>query len=226
MRFIPIGIVVASLAASARSQPIATEVSVPTMAGGYSESLGVTLPPFRRGNFFFQPSPSLAGPPLLPGFGPPVTPSTFQFGRLRLTGGQSSRRFLGGTTAGVTTMDGVPGAIRSQTLTPFVTGLTPVVGTNRLGDTGDIGAAGRSATLSRIATANREADRQKLRQRLRRAERAEAKGDLRTARANYRSALPLAAPPLAATIRQRMLDLPQTARSNRSIEKRNELPNP
>ena len=49
-------------------------------------------------------------------------------GTLGFTFGQGSSRTITSTTPSVTLMDGVPGGITSQTIRPFVTGITPVVG--------------------------------------------------------------------------------------------------
>lgn len=149
------------------------------------------------------------------GFGPPINPSRITLpvpgGRLSIFGGQSSSRSIVSQSASVTTMDGVPGSIVSQQLTPFVTGVTPVVGGRGPGGSGSgsgsglgsVPVAGSAATqqvvrrISESAAARQNATLQRF---LRRAELGQRRGNVRMMRANYRSAMRIADPATAARI--------------------------
>ena len=143
------------------------------------------------------------------GFGPPINPSRITLpvpgGRLSIFGGQSSSRSIVSQSASVTTMDGVPGSIVSQQLTPFVTGVTPVVGGRGPGGSGlgSVPVAGSAATqqvvrrISESAAAKQNATLQRF---LRRAELGQRRGNVRMMRANYRSAMRIADPATAARI--------------------------
>ena len=129
-----------------------------------------------------------------------------------LTGGfsQGSIRSNVSTSASVTTMDGMPGFISSQTVRPFVTGITPVVGGQVFG--GQViggqrflstmpplppspaqafGAYRQSqmAELQHRQSVQNDAVQKKAEQAFDRGMRAEEEGNLRMARANYRNAL-------------------------------------
>ena len=193
---------------SVEAQLIRQQVDNVGWQSGFSESFGLQWG-LRGPNFQFQ----TGGPPLIPPFGPPVVPSSIGLGgpggSLRLFGGQSSSQSVVGTSASVTTMNGVPGMIQDQTLRPFVTGFTPVVGAANT-PLASIAHA-REQTLSRISEAAANAKLEKLQRYLRRAERGEEQENRRMALANYRLALGMAPPSIANQIRQRMAWLKQTS---------------
>ena len=100
------------------------------------------------------------------------------------------------TAPSVTTMNGVPGSITSQTIRPFVTGITPVVGDYPTlesipGYAPNLSRSVQSAQqadLQRRMFATNQAKQKKTLEYFNRGQRAEAEGDLKTARANYRRA--------------------------------------
>ncbi len=120
-------------------------------------------------------------------------------GTLGFTFGQGSSRTITSTTPSVTLMDGVPGGITSQTIRPFVTGITPVVGGYPTSSFGTIPSPGQQmgqaiqqaqqADLQqRMFKANR-ARQTKAIEYFNRGQRAETEGNKKMARANYRLAL-------------------------------------
>lgn len=189
------------VAVNGYGQLVTTGVGNSNLQSGFSESFGVDLS-LRGNNFVFQQG----GGPLLPAFGPPINPSRIGIGGpgggLSIFGGQSSSRSITSQSASVTSLDGTPGSIVSQQLTPFVTGLTPVVGSQ----TGAVAAA-RGETLRRISESQLASRDAKLRTYLRRAERAQESGNLRMARANYRLAFGLANFQLKQQIQNRVENL-------------------
>lgn len=126
-------------------------------------------------------------------------------GSLRFNFAQSSSRSISSTTPSVTTLDGVPGSISAGVIRPFVTGFTPIVG-----DYGGAVAPLRSAAQASerrnrfqyrsLVNSQANLKNKKLQQYLRRGQRAESDGNKRMARANYRSAIALAPPPLRSQI--------------------------
>lgn len=126
--------------------------------------------------------------------------------------GQSSDRSIVGVAPSLTVTPGMPGHFFSGQVSPFVTGVRPVVGDSPV----DV-AAGlqRQQQLSAMFEANAKLHDEKLRQFLRRAERAEEEGDLKMARANYRRAISWAAPPLRLLIQQRIQAMLAEARAAR-----------
>lgn len=192
------------LTSSVDAQLINQQVDRVGWQSGFSESFGLQWG-LRGNNFQFQ----TGGPPLIPPFGPPVQPSSIGFnapgGSLRLFGGQSSSQSIVGTSASVTTMNGVPGMIQDQSLRPFVTGFTPVVGAANA-PLAPIAHA-RQQTLSRISDAAASAKLEKLQRYLRRAERGEEENNLRMAIANYRLAIGIAPPEIAAQIHRHVRGL-------------------
>lgn len=115
---------------------------------------------------------------------------------------QGSSRSISGTSQSMTTAHGYPGHFFSGQVRPFVTGITPVVGAYPTADPTlhQLAAADWQAKRASIAQATAARENGHLRSYLLRAERAEAVGDLRMARANYRFAARLAAEPLRSAI--------------------------
>ena len=111
------------------------------------------------------------------------------------------------TAPSLTTTDGVPGSMFSGTVRPFVLGFTPVVGDAPVisPPANEISAQGNTnAVLSDIARRNAAAQSSKVNEYLQRAMKAESRGNLKMARANYRLALGKAQEPLRTQIRQQM----------------------
>ncbi len=123
-------------------------------------------------------------------------------GTLNFNFGQSSSRSSVSTSAGVTTLDGYPGSIFSGTIRPFVIGFTPVVGDYPV--VVDHASQIRQQQLSMLYQSQSDAVDKRLFEYLRRAERAEADGNQRMARANYRRAFALAAEPLKQQLLSRL----------------------
>ena len=187
-------------------QMVTTEVGNTNAQSGFGESVGVDWS-IRGNNFFFNNGVGNQGAgPLLPPFGPPINPSRIGIsgpnGSLSIYGGQSSSRSITSQSASVTTLDGYPGSIVSQQMTPFVTGITPVVGNQQ-----NAVAAARNETLRRISESESARQNSELRKYLRRAERGEESGNLRMARANYRLAFGLANARLRQQIEYRVANL-------------------
>ena len=95
-------------------------------------------------------------------------------------------------------MNGVPGTISSQTISPFVTGITPVVGGYSYGNPTQDNVssqmfqshqASQAAYLQSRLNANAKAKQERANEAFQRAVRADEQGNLRMARANYRIAL-------------------------------------
>lgn len=175
---------------------------------------------------------SLRGPNFFANFGGGVVPpfgnpdpnsgirSGFGFGGGKTSGSigfnfaQGSSRSISSTTPSITTMDGYPGSITSQTIRPFVTGITPVVGGYRYGaPTTDNASAqmfqshqqAQAANLRSRSIANMEGKQRKAVEAFERGVEAESEGDLRKARANYRKALALDQGPLRRQIQMKMV---------------------
>jgi hypothetical protein len=112
-------------------------------------------------------------------------------------------------------MNGYPGSISSQTIRPFVTGFTPVVGNYAIvadysGATQPLQASAEMSQqigqqqISSLRQSQAALHNKKLDQYLLRAERAESEGNKRMARANYRGAIALASEPLRSQIQLRL----------------------
>ena len=102
------------------------------------------------------------------------------------------------TTPSITTMDGYPGTITSQTIRPFVTGVTPVIGGNAYGAPSTQNVSSQMFSSHQQAQSMQRRSRaqsgilakqQKAVKAFERGTQAESEGDLQTARANYRKAL-------------------------------------
>ncbi|NND95892.1 MAG: hypothetical protein HKN47_01025 [Pirellulaceae bacterium] len=135
-------------------------------------------------------------------------------GNISFNFNQGSNRSNVTTTPSVTTMNGVPGSISDQSMRPFVTGITPVVGGQTFfpvqppHNSGDqvLGNYQRAqqADLQRRMQANYDAKQRKALEDFQRGLKAEEEGNLRMARANYRRALSAAVGPLRIEVMQRL----------------------
>ena len=134
-------------------------------------------------------------------------------GSLGFNFSQGSSRTITSTTPSITTMDGYPGSINSGTVRPFVTGVTPVVGGFSYGQPARDNVSNRmfqaaqqtqATEQQQRAQANLAAKQAKAAEAFNRGVDAEAEGNLRKARANYRRALAAAQGPLRQQIIQRM----------------------
>ncbi|MEO1528476.1 MAG: hypothetical protein AAFX06_23885 [Planctomycetota bacterium] len=194
-------ILVGSQASTA--QQIVTSAPFQTLNNSFYEQTGINWS-LRGPNFFAN----FGGPPLLPAFGgadPNAGLRTgFAFqrggisGSLGLSLAQGSNRSSVSTTPSVTTMNGVPGNISSQTISPFVTGITPVVGGYSYGNPTQDNVstqmfqshqASQAAYLQSRLNANARAKQERADRAFERAVRADEQGNLKMARANYRIAL-------------------------------------
>ena len=118
-------------------------------------------------------------------------------GSLGFNFSQGSNRSNVSTVPSVTSLNGVPGTITSQTLRPFVTGITPVVGGQALIPMGTPAPnptiqayhAGQQQDLQRRLQANYARTQKKALEYFNRGLRAEEEGNLKMARANFRRAL-------------------------------------
>ncbi|MEZ6089641.1 MAG: hypothetical protein R3C05_16740 [Pirellulaceae bacterium] len=119
---------------------------------------------------------------------------------------QSSSRSMSMSSASLTTLNGYPGSMFSGTVRPFVTGLTPSVGSFVPGndEIRQFGLRQQQATLESIAQRKSEARNEKMSVHLQRALRAEQSGNLKMARANFRIALANADPITRQQIMARM----------------------
>ncbi|MFK8114488.1 MAG: hypothetical protein AB8B91_19970 [Rubripirellula sp.] len=158
------------------------------------------------------------GGPLLPPFGGPVNGGVsggFGFGGGGVSGnlgfslGQGSSSSISSTTPSLTTMNGYPGSISSSVVRPFVTGFTPIVGdyVGAMQPMESSAEAGRQIAQQQMSTLRQSQaslHNKKLSEYLRRAEKADERGDKRVARANYRGAIALASEPLRSQLQLRM----------------------
>ncbi|MCM2371793.1 hypothetical protein [Aporhodopirellula aestuarii] len=136
-------------------------------------------------------------------------------GGIGLNLSQGSSRSNVSTSASLTTMDGMPGYISSQTVRPFVTGVTPVVGGQAFASSmpplppSPTEAfreyqQSQMADLQRRNIAHHESVQKKAQTAFERGQRAEESGNLRMARANYQNALRTAQGQLRVAIQMRM----------------------
>ena len=135
-------------------------------------------------------------------------------GNFGLTLNQGSSRSSVTTAPSVTTTNGIPGTISDQTLRPFVTSVTPVVGggvllpqSQQTNETQQFlqsyqHAQNTHVQQRRIANANVKQERAYTD--FERGLKAEKEGNLKMARANYRNALGAAQGPLRIEILKRM----------------------
>lgn len=135
-------------------------------------------------------------------------------GNLRFNFAQGSSQTLSSTTPSVTTMNGVPGSIVSQTVTPFVTGVTPVVGSYPvLANPAQISQQLIQQQLWSVQQSNAQLRIEQLNESIERAERAASQGKAKMARANYLNAIRMAPEPLRSSLKQRMAAVLKQARS-------------
>ena len=191
---------------SSAAQQVTTTAPLQTVGSGFSESMGVQSSFGGRG--WFWNNNNLASAP----FGPPLVnqgaSGGFRFGGNGLSGNvgfqfaQGSDRSIVSSAPSITTMNGQPGSFFSGEVRPFVMGVTPVVGSYPTGNSelAVAAAASQRAMLSAIVQGNAERQNEKLRSYLLRAERAEAAGDVKKARANYKLAASIASDPVKSAI--------------------------
>ena len=130
-------------------------------------------------------------------------------GSLGFNFSQGSSRSFSSTIPSVTTMNGYPGSISYGVLQPFVTGISPVVGnyaaaTNPLTQSQRTVHESGQQQISNLRQAQAKRHQDKLSQYVRRANQAEASGNKRMARANYRLAISIAPEPLRSELQQRL----------------------
>jgi hypothetical protein len=129
-------------------------------------------------------------------------------GSLRFNFAQGSSQSISSTTPSLTTMNGYPGSLTSQTIRPFVTGFTPIVGGYPTTTPGQqMSEAFQQQQASQLTQQRLKAasvKQQKAYQRYRRGLDAEEEGDLKTARANYRLSLGSATGDLRSAVVKRM----------------------
>ncbi len=149
-------------------------------------------------NFSFN-----SGQPATPPFGN-ADPNAGSRGRIGFGGGkvsgslgfnfsQGSNRSISSSTPSLTTTNGYPGSFSSQTIRPFVTGITPVVGDYpRTTPAQQMSDAFRQRQASQLQEQRMKAaakKQSKAYQQYKRGIDAEQEGELQKARANYRLAL-------------------------------------
>jgi hypothetical protein len=207
-----VGIVSAMAAAHVQAQLVTSSVPFHSLNSGYSESNSINWS-ISGPNWFFNNNNQVSAP-----FGPNLantgTSGGFRFsgngvsGNLGFNFAQGSNRSITSASPSVTTTSGYPGSFFSGELRPFVVGISPVVGgvPHAAGELASIAAESQQQMLSGIVAANADRRNDQLRSYLRRAERAEAEGDTKMARANYRHALTLAGEPLRSMIQQTLND--------------------
>ena len=203
IRSVSLLLVFAVAAPFASAQQVVTTVPFQNLNDSFYERTGVNWS-LRGPNFFAN----FGGPPLLPAFGGADPNCRFArrcwiprgglSGSLGFSFAQGSNRSSVSTAPSVTTMNGVPGTISSQTISPFVTGITPVVGGYSYGNPTQDNVsnqmfqshqASQAAYLQSRLNANAKAKQERANVAFERAVRADEQGNLRMARANYRIAL-------------------------------------
>lgn len=202
----------------ASAQMIGVTTPAQSLGSGFSESFG-TSGSVRGPNWFMNNNLQVV-PPFGPSIANTGTRGGFAFGGNGVSGNlgfhfaQGSDRSIVSSAPSVTLMDGQPGGIFSGQTRPFVMGVTPVVGAyqSMTGELSAMAAADQHAKLSAIAMANAERQHDKLRAYLVRAERAEAEGDWKMARANYKLAAPLAPEPMKSMIMEKLRSGPASNR--------------
>ena len=198
-----------------RAQMIQSTVPAGQVRSGFFEQSAFSWS--LRGDQFFAQS----GAPARVPFGNPDANAGLRGGVATTGGGvsgslgfsfaQGSSRSISSSSASVTTLDGHPGAIASQTIRPFVTGVTPIVG--GYGNPVRDNAASQmqqayqqrySQQWQQRVLAAAKAKQVKAKEAFDRGVRAEQEVNLRQARANYRRALGLDQGPLRQQILLRL----------------------
>ncbi len=141
-------------------------------------------------------------------------------GNLGLSMAQGSSQFMGGTTQSLTTANGIPGYIQVGEFVPFVTGVTPIVGSSGVAYGPVVTAypdpySGAAAMMSQSnavvmnnAMANQvQWNQSRLQLYLRRAETAMKDRDLKRARANLALAVGYAPQPLKSQLQNQLKTL-------------------
>jgi hypothetical protein len=200
-------------ATTVQAQMIHSSIPLNTVNSSYFESSGIRWS-LRGPNWFAN-----FGGPLLPPFGNPDPNAGlrggFAFGGGDVSGSlgfqfaQGSSQTITSSAPSLTTMDGVPGSFSAGVISPFVMGLTPIVGNYEgavapLNQTNQVATELQSQQLASLRQSQAVLANRKLDQLLRRAARAESEGNKRMARANYRGAIAIAPEPLKSLLRQRL----------------------
>ena len=187
---------------TAEAQMVQSSTPFQSFGSSFYEQSGVRWS-LRGPNFFAN-----SGGGVVPPFGNP-NPNAglrtgFGFGGGGVSGSlgfnfaQGSSRTMTSTTPSITTMDGYPGTITSQTIRPFVTGVTPVIGGNAYGTPATDNVSSQMFNSRQQAQAMQrrsralagvEAKQRKAVEAFERGTQAESEGNLKKARANYRKAL-------------------------------------
>ena len=217
------GLMLANCSMVNAQQQVVTSVPFQTMGTNYFENNQIGFS-FGGRDFFANVNPGGVLPPFAQGdvnsgvsggfrqsFGNGVS------GNLRFNFAQGSSRSMTSTTPSLTTMNGYPGSISSQTVRPFVTGIVPVVGGYpTMPD--HVGTSQRiiANQVQAVSAANAQVHNKKLFDTIRRAENAQQQGEVRMARANYLNAIRMAGEPLRSELRQRMTAMLKQNRSGSS----------
>ena len=212
MRHFALTVLLFALPRLVSAQMIYTETPFHNLNSSYYEQNGFQWN-LRGPNFFFH-----SGQPARAPFGNP-DPNSGSRGRIGFGGGgvsgslgfnfaQGSSRSISSTTPSLTTTNGYPGSISSQVIRPFVTGITPIVGdypTTTPAQSMTQSFQQRQASQLRQQQLKASAAKQKKAyERYKRGVDAEADGDLKKARANYRLALGTARGELRTELLKRM----------------------
>lgn len=227
-----LGIGHSPLSAPLSAQLIQQQVPFQSFGDSYYDASGVAWGV--RGPGFFADFNGNAAVPPFGGFDPNAGARTgvgFRngpwSGNLGLSLNQGGSRLSSSTTAGLTTTNGFPGSISSQTFRPFVTGVVPIVGGGAYGpmhyrvgppigfiqDIPPVTSSGQqnlaAASQAQLAgiqqrqQAKYDARQKSARESFQRGLQAEEDGKLRMARANYLTALRAAEGELRIEILQR-----------------------
>jgi hypothetical protein len=191
---------------TANAQQVTTTTPFQSLRSSYSENIGTQWS--LGGNRWFWNNNNQVAPPFGPSLANSGTRGGFLFagngvsGNLGFNFAQGSDRSIVSSAPSVTTMDGQPGSFFSGEVRPFVLGVTPIVGAYPTAPTelATAAAASQQTMLSNIAKGNAARQSDKLRSYLVRAERSEASGDIKKARANYKLAAAIADEPLKSMI--------------------------
>ncbi len=190
------------------AQQINTQVPFQTLNSSFFESTGVTW--------------NLNGPGWFANFGGQTVPPFGNFdpntgvqtgaafrgngvnGNIAFNFAQGSNRSITSTTPSLTTTDGVPGSFQAQTIRPFVTGISPVIGGAPIvnypsvqlgqipgqgGQMANAVAQSQRADFQRRIARSNDVKQKKALEYFNRGQRAEVEGNKKMARANYRTAL-------------------------------------
>ncbi len=143
-------------------------------------------------------------------------------GRIGLNWAQGSSSFAGGTTQSLTTTDGVPGFIQTGQYVPFVTGVTPIVGSggvgygpvvvmpaypNPYGTSAAMMNQSNAVVMNQVANNQAQWNQSRLELYLRRTEMAMKDQDIKRARANLAMAIGYAPQPLKAQLQNQLKQL-------------------